>query len=67
MTKIYQKQKQKANEMAEVAIKTLMDFCINEKIINPKITMDATITGGEHYRLVFERLDIDEILNNGTS
>lgn len=56
-------QKQKVNNMAGEAIKTLMEFCINEKIINPKITMDATTTDGEHYRLVFERLDIDEMLN----
>ena len=52
-----------SNDMAGEAIKTLMEFCINEKIHNPKITMDAKTTDGEHYRLVFERLDIDAMLN----
>ena len=47
--------------MAGEAIKTLMEFCINEKIINPKITMDAKTTDGEHYRLIFERIDLDEL------
>ena len=56
-------QKTRVNDMAGEAIKTLMEFCINEKIINPKITMDAKTTDGEHYRLIFERLDIDELLN----
>lgn len=53
-------QKQRVDGMAGNAIKTLMEFCINEKIANPKITMDANTNDKEHYRLVFERLDIDE-------
>lgn len=53
--------KQRVNNMAGEAIKTLMEFCINEKIINPKINMDIKTTDGKRYRLVFERLDIDEM------
>lgn len=56
-------QKERVNKKSTQAIKMLMEFCIKEKIINPKITMDAKTTDGEHYRLIFDRLDIDEIIN----
>jgi hypothetical protein len=45
--------------VAGESIKSLMEICINEKIINPFVTMDAKTTDGEHYRLSFERLDLD--------
>lgn len=56
-------QKERVDKMAGEAIKTMIEFCINEKIINPKITMNAKTKDGEHYRLVFERLDIDESMS----
>lgn len=40
----------------------LIEFCYNEGIPNPKISIDAHTTDGEHYRLVFERLDIDKLI-----
>lgn len=54
------KQQDKVNQVAVNVIKELIEFCLNEKIENPKITMDAKITDGERYRLVFERIDLDE-------
>ena len=50
-------------KMAGEAITILMEYCINEKIINPKIKIDAKTDDGEHYRLIFERIDLDEKLN----
>lgn len=53
-------QKDKVNKIAGNAIKKLIEFCINEKILNPRIIMTAKTTDGENYRLVFERIDIPE-------
>lgn len=50
----------RVNKVAGEAIKTLIEFCMNEKIVNPKITMDAKISDNERYRLIFERLDLDD-------
>lgn len=53
------KQQKKVNEVAGEVIKNLIEFCVNESIVNPKITMDATVSDGAKYRLVFERIDLD--------
>jgi len=52
-------QTQKVNKVVAKNIKSLIEFCINEKIHNPKITVEANVTDGAKYRLVFERIDLD--------
>lgn len=53
-------QKDKVNKIAGNAIKKLIEFCINEKILNPRITIEAKTTDGENYRLIFERTDVPQ-------
>lgn len=53
------KQQDKVNKVVGKVIGTLIEFCINEKILNPKITMEAKTTDGEKYRLLFKRIDLD--------
>jgi len=53
--------KQKAvNEMAKQVIKSMIEFCYENKIENPKITFTGNVEGGEIYKLVFERIDLDK-------
>lgn len=54
-----EQQIKRVNSASGKAIKMLIEFCIKEGIINPKITMEAETTDGEHYRLIFERVDLD--------
>lgn len=56
------KLQKRVNELSGKLAQQLIEFCYKEKIHNPKITMDAKVSNGEHYRLVFERLDIDEMI-----
>lgn len=56
--------KTKVNNIAGKLSKELIEFCYGEKIINPKIDIDVIVSDGEHYRLVFERLDLDESTGN---
>jgi hypothetical protein len=57
------KQIKRVNNVVVEATKNLMEFCIKEEISNAKITCDAKTSDGEHYRLIFERIDLDETLN----
>lgn len=49
----------KINKVAGDAMKKLIEFCATEKMLNPKIVMEAS-TGEENYRLTFERIDLKE-------
>lgn len=44
---------------AAEALKMLIEFCLNENIRDPKITMEAKLGSGEKYKLVFERVDLN--------
>ena len=45
--------------IAAQAGKTLVEFCMSEKIDNTKIEVTLNVTSGERYVLKFERVDLD--------
>lgn len=53
-------QKEKIDKVAGKAIKGLIEFCVKEKMENPRMTMEATTASGEKYRLIFERTDLNQ-------
>lgn len=55
---------EKVMRMMAGTTKKLIEFCYKNKINNPKIDISINVTNGEKYKLVFERIDLDEILND---
>ncbi len=50
----------KANKASREAIKILIEFCITEKIENPMMVTTADVSDGSRYKLIFERVDLNE-------
>ena len=50
----------KVNLIAFKAIKILIEFCMKEKMQNPKIEINVDVQNStEKYKLTFERTDLD--------
>lgn len=49
----------RVNDFAAEIIRQMIEFCLNENIGNPEIIMEASVTDGTKYKLIFERTDLD--------
>lgn len=50
----------RVNTFSQIQILNFILFLNNEGIKDTKVTMDAKLTDGTHYRLIFERLGTDQ-------
>ncbi len=42
------------------AVKILLEFCLKEKIENPMLVATIDVSDGSKYKLIFERVDLEE-------